>query len=86
MRKSAIVALAALRALGGSATRLVNPPLAKVEPHAGYRLQTRREHVKDQEDLVILASSGGGTRAAASPCGVPSPQLRRRARVHRARP
>ena len=70
MRKSAILALAALLALGGCATRPVNPPLAKVEPDAGYRLQTRQPHFKDQENLVILAFSGGGTRAAAFSYGV----------------
>jgi NTE family protein len=70
MRKSAILALAALLALGGCATRPVNPPLAKVEPDAGYRLQTRQAHFKDQENLVVLAFSGGGTRAAAFSYGV----------------
>ena len=61
--------LLALLALGGCATRPVNPPITQADPHAGYRLETRQAHFKDQETLVILAS-GGGTRAAAFSYGV----------------
>ena len=62
--------LLALLALGGCATRPVNPPITQADPHAGYRLATRQAHFKDQETLVILAFSGGGTRAAAFSYGV----------------
>ncbi len=70
MRKSAILILAALLLLGGCASRPVNPPLAHVDANTGYRLQTRQAHFQDHENLVILAFSGGGTRAAAFSYGV----------------
>ncbi len=70
MRKSAIPILAAFLLLGGCASRPVNPPLATVDDKAGYRLQTRQPHFKNHENLVILAFSGGGTRAAAFSYGV----------------
>lgn len=63
-------ALAALLALGGCATRPVNPPIAQADPGAGYRLATRQQYFKYQDTLVILAFSGGGTRAAAFSYGV----------------
>lgn len=56
--------------LGGCATRPVNTPIMQADPHTGYRLTTRQEHFKDQDTLVILAFSGGGTRAAAFSYGV----------------
>ena len=46
------VALAALLALGGCATRPVNPPIAQADPGAGYRLATRQQYFKDQDTLV----------------------------------
>ncbi len=63
-------ALAALLVLGGCATRPVNPPITHVDPNAGYTFQTRQKHFKSQENLVVLAFSGGGTRAAAFSYGV----------------
>ena len=62
--------VAALLVLGGCATRPINPPITQVEPNTGYRYQTRQQHFRDQENLVILAFSGGGTRAAAFSYGV----------------
>jgi len=62
--------LAALVGLGGCATRPVNPPIKEVDPNAGYTFQTRQKHFKSQENLVVLAFSGGGTRAAAFSYGV----------------
>ena len=50
---------------GGCATRPVNPPIARTDPSAGYRFETRQAQVPDKDNLVILAFSGGGTRAAA---------------------
>ena len=60
----------ALLALGGCATRPVNPAIAQIEPDAGYRLATRQPSFGNGENLVILAFSGGGTRAAAFSYGV----------------
>jgi NTE family protein len=56
--------------LGGCATRPVNPPITQADPDTGYRLATRQVHFKDQDSLVILAFSGGGTRAASFSYGV----------------
>ena len=56
--------------LGGCATRPINPPIAEVHPERGYRLESRQAHVKDKSNLVVLAFSGGGTRAAAFSYGV----------------
>jgi NTE family protein len=64
------VMFAALLVLSACATRPINPPITQADPDAGYRLATRQEHFKDQETLVILAFSGGGTRAAAFSYGV----------------
>src|SRR5438093_3261011 len=64
------LALAALVVLGGCATRPVNPPITQVDPNAGYTFQTRQKHFKSQDNLVVLAFSGGGTRAAAFSYGV----------------
>ena len=65
-------ALAALLVLGGCATRPVNPPITQIDPNTGYTFQTRQKHFKnlDKGNLVILAFSGGGTRAAAFSYGV----------------
>jgi len=64
------IALGALLALGGCATRPINPPIAQADPDAGYRFATRQPHFRDRDTLVILAFSGGGTRAAAFSYGV----------------
>jgi NTE family protein len=63
-------ALAALVVLGGCATRPINPPITEVDVNGGYTFQTRQRHFKNQENLVVLAFSGGGTRAAAFSYGV----------------
>jgi len=64
--------VASLLVLAGCATRPVNPPLAHYEPAKGYfmadRLAQRNRGSKD--NLVFLAFSGGGTRAAAFSYGV----------------
>jgi NTE family protein len=60
----------ALLGLGGCATRPINPPITHVDPGVGYRFQSRLQHFKDKEDIVVLAFSGGGTRAAAFSYGV----------------
>ena len=56
--------------LGGCATRQVNPPIAKYDPGSGHEFGRRLWHQGNQQDLVILAFSGGGTRAAAFSYGV----------------
>jgi len=62
--------VACLLLLAGCATRPVNPPITRADPSTGYRFETRQALVKDKENLVILAFSGGGTRAAAFSYGV----------------
>lgn len=69
MLASALLVLAVL-AMPGCATRPVNPPLAQADERAGYRFETRRAMLRDPENLVVLAFSGGGTRAAAFSYGV----------------
>jgi NTE family protein len=66
----ALLAAAMLPLLAACATRPVNEPLKPEAVHAGYRLETRQAKFKDRENLVILAFSGGGTRAAAFSYGV----------------
>lgn len=69
-RARSLFVLAVLIVLGGCATRPVNPPITQVDPSAGYRFDTRFAHARDRNNLVILAFSGGGTRAAAFSFGV----------------
>jgi NTE family protein len=68
MRSLLVVILLLL--LGGCASRPINPPITQADPTAGYRFETRLGRVKQKESLVILAFSGGGTRAAAFSYGV----------------
>jgi len=56
--------------LCGCATRPINPPITQTDPTTGYRFESRIGKAKDQDNLVILAFSGGGTRAAAFSYGV----------------
>jgi NTE family protein len=56
---------ASVAALAGCATVVTNPPIEKAVPGVGYRLETRLDNLPNQESLVVLAFSGGGTRAAA---------------------
>ena len=65
-----LLTLATLLALAGCATRPVNPPITQANPSKGYRFATREQHFRDKDNLVILAFSGGGTRAAAFSYGV----------------
>ena len=48
----------------------VNPPLAKYDSSAGYRFEKLEQGSSSDELFVILALSGGGTRAAALSYGV----------------
>ena len=67
---SPLLAIIALALLGGCATRPLNPPITNVDRSTGYRYLTRITHSKDPQNLVVLAFSGGGTRAAAFSYGV----------------
>jgi NTE family protein len=70
IRVSLLPLLAVLLLLAGCASRPVNPPIAAVDRDSGYRFATRQAHDHDKENLVVLAFSGGGTRAAAFSYGV----------------
>jgi NTE family protein len=70
LRSSPLFILLAAILLGGCATRPVNPPIEHAETGAGYRIDTVLARRPDKENLVILAFSGGGTRAAAFSYGV----------------
>ena len=66
-----IVALiATIALLSGCATRPVNTPLGHYDPDKAYRIERQSENAEDSATLVILAFSGGGTRAAAFSYGV----------------
>ncbi len=69
---STLTIVALLLLLGGCATavRPVNEPIAKADAKVGYRFATRQKQVEDKQNLVVLAFSGGGTRAAAFSYGV----------------
>ena len=56
-------------ALAGCASRPINPPLANADRGSGYRIQTRPPTGLD-DTFIIIAFSGGGTRAAAFAYGV----------------
>ena len=63
--------LVGLSLLVGCASRPVNPPITQTDLRTGYRLETRQaQSTNSKENLVILAFSGGGTRAAAFSYGV----------------
>jgi NTE family protein len=69
-RVASLWIVAALLLLGGCASRPINPPITQTDLSTGYRFQIRQAHFKDKDNLVILAFSGGGTRAAAFSYGV----------------
>ncbi len=62
--------LALLFLVGGCATRPINAPITQIDVDRGYTFQNRQKQFKGQDNLVILAFSGGGTRAAAFSYGV----------------
>jgi NTE family protein len=68
-RVSPSLVVAFLLLLSSCATRQVNPPIAKYNPSNLQQFQ-KQWHRGDQQDLVILAFSGGSTRAAAFSHGV----------------
>jgi NTE family protein len=57
--------------LAGCASRPINPPIDRVDLRSGYRYESRLAPSGNRADtLVVLAFSGGGTRAAAFSYGV----------------
>ncbi len=70
LRACPMLVAAGVALLAGCATRPVNPPITHVDPATGYRAETRQAQIRDKDNLVILAFSGGGTRAAAFSYGV----------------
>lgn len=72
VRALVTAAAVGLALLEGCASRPVNEPIARVEPESGYNvarhIARRPDH--DPSTLLILAFSGGGTRAAALSYGV----------------
>ncbi len=56
--------------LAGCAVRPVNPPIAYADDKVGYRFENRKPRGTGTENIVILAFSGGGMRAAAFSYGV----------------
>jgi NTE family protein len=73
-RSALLLLVSAFLLLGavGCANRPINPPVDKIELQKGYRFLNpdRFESGKMPETLVVLAFSGGGTRAAAFSYGV----------------
>ncbi len=69
-RVASLFVVALLLMLGGCATRPINPAVTQASAETGYTFQTRQKYFKSQENLVVLAFSGGGTRAAAFSYGV----------------
>ena len=69
-RRPLMLVCASMLLVAGCATRPINPSISQADPTTGYRFETRQVKAKDKENLVVLAFSGGGTRAAAFSYGV----------------
>ena len=65
-----VFALAAAWLLGGCATRPVNGPIEHFDASRTFSYDRPSEHAEDRENFIVLAFSGGGTRAAAFSYGV----------------
>jgi NTE family protein len=72
LRMVPLLVIGLIALLGGCATRPINQPVTQVDPSGGYRYEARQLRAKGvgKEALVVLAFSGGGTRAAAFSYGV----------------
>ena len=70
LRISLVLTFSTLLLLGGCATRPINAPITEVSPNKGYQYLARQQHSEHHENVVILAFSGGGMRAAAFSYGV----------------
>jgi NTE family protein len=69
-RFSLSIAVTTLLLLGACATRPVNPRIVHYDASSGTQFERMEWNRGSQQDLVILAFSGGGTRAAAFSYGV----------------
>jgi len=67
---SKVFAVASLILMSGCAHYPDNPKLAQIEPSSGYRYSVVRRKPTSDKPFVILAFSGGGTRAAAFSYGL----------------
>lgn len=63
--KPSTILLILLSLITGCAHYPVNPPLQAVNPRSGYRFETVAPHTNSDDLALMLAFSGGGTRAAA---------------------
>jgi len=70
VRAARWVLIASLLVIAGCATRPVNPPLTHVDQSKPYSIERQGQTAEQRDGLVILAFSGGGTRAAAFSYGV----------------
>ena len=68
--RNALSILASSVLLWGCTQRPVNPPLKGIAKNASYEFEHLERNSGKKDDLIILAFSGGGTRAAAFSYGV----------------
>lgn len=69
--RNIVLSLLVVFIAGGCASYPVNPPLDKIDTDSGYRFKNREmNRGNSDETFIILALSGGGTRAAAFSYGV----------------
>jgi NTE family protein len=62
--------VASLLLLGGCATRPINPPQMRYQASTEHQFEKLERNLGNNEDIIVLAFSGGGTRAAALSFGV----------------
>jgi len=70
LRVSSVLLVALALALAGCASRPINPPLKEADRGYGYRTEGQAIRGVASDTMVVLAFSGGGTRAAAFSFGV----------------
>jgi NTE family protein len=70
LRVSRLLIVGLIFLLGACATRPVNPRMTHYEESKDTKLEKLETNRGDEQDIVVLAFSGGGTRAAAFSYGV----------------
>jgi NTE family protein len=70
LRMTSVLLVGLALALAGCASRPVNPPLKEADRGYGYRTEGQAIRGAASDTMVVLAFSGGGTRAAAFSFGV----------------
>ena len=70
LRAFLLLVIASLPILQGCATRPINPALASYQSTSPYQFEKLEQRRGASDNLIILAFSGGGTRAAAFAYGV----------------